>query len=85
VETEDDAKYLYLRAQNCVDGECPLDEARDLLHQMLLIQSLCDSGRTSGMCKDQDVAIEIVANLRVKVSGSDLANTVERQQIKANE
>ena len=46
-ETEDDGRYLYSRAQNCVnaddDEECPLDEAQTLLQQLLRIQANCDA------------------------------------------
>lgn len=71
-ETDDDARYLFSRAQNCAYGEeCPVDEARGLLQQMLDVQAECTSGTLNDkICQDQDAAADIVAHLRVKASSA---------------
>jgi hypothetical protein len=40
IETDDDVRHLTSRAESCVFGdECPIDEARELLYQMMTVQS----------------------------------------------
>ena len=82
LETEDDARYLFSQAENCVNGECPIDDARDLLGKVLLVRGECDSdSRLSfdSVCEEQDVAAELVANLRVKAAGGDGSSALELQ------
>lgn len=68
MDPEDDGRYLFSMAQNCVDEECPIDQARDVLQQMLDVLSECDSGSASVICDDQMEAVELVAKLRVQAS-----------------
>jgi hypothetical protein len=68
--SEEDAVYLMQRANQCAySEECSIEDAEGCLGDVLLVQSGCTAGMLEGrdVCNNQDVASEIVANLRAKI------------------
>ncbi|CAJ1937019.1 unnamed protein product [Cylindrotheca closterium] len=80
MESNDDVQYLYAKARDCAysaeDGgeECSIDDATHLLQDLTFLLSQCTYGnmrnQNTAICKDQDVAADIVSRLRVKASSS---------------
>lgn len=75
-ETEDDARFVLSQAKKCAygqEGECSVEEAKELLKEMLHLQSGCAAGTLVGhdICEEQDVAADVVAHLRVKAQATD--------------
>lgn len=69
-----DLKYLVSRAESCAySDECPINEARELLLQIMAVQSNSEPPSGNGLedndtYKNRDVAADIVAHLRTKSS-----------------
>jgi hypothetical protein len=70
---EEDAVYLMQRATQCANSEeCSIEDAQEYLGDVLLVQGGCTAGVLEGqdVCNNQDVAAELVANLRAKIERS---------------
>lgn len=82
---EPEAQFQLAKAKECAFSDtCPIDEARDHLHDVLHIQEACAGGTIVGheLCDEQDVAAEIVALLRNKVENGVENSTTSAQQLK---
>ena len=67
---EEESNFLMQRANRCANSEeCSIDDAQEYLSDVLFVQSGCTAGVLEGhdVCTNQDVAAEIVANLRYKI------------------
>ena len=83
-ETEDDARFVLSEAKKCAygqEGQCSVEEARQLLNEMLHLQSGCVAGTLVGhdICEEQDVAADVVAHLRVKAHATDVVSVTTKE------
>ena len=80
---------ILARARQCAQSElCSIDDARDLLQDILQIQSTCDADDgqqlSSPVCANQDVAAEVVSSLRYKIDHAAVATRYVRTLCRMN-
>jgi hypothetical protein len=81
-QSEEDASYIMQMARECAFSDtCSVEEAGIYLNDVFHVQSGCAGSALLGheVCENQDVAAEIVANLRAKIEkGAKLRAKIEK-------